>query len=259
MKALSFYVFLFLQVFSLPALAASSVLVWPIYQVIDADQKASALWLENRGGSPVSLQVRVLAWKQQNLEERYAEQDTVVASPPFATIEPGKRQLIRLMRVAPVSAGTESAFRIIVDEIPSAVPASQGRHSGLKLQMRYLLPLFVNGEGIWTRERSDIKLNPSQLSQPVLSWRTATVGGKSYLSVRNQGSVHARLSNVFWGRTSNPDSAAVVLSRGFLGYVLPGQSMQWPLPEGKNLPDRQMQLYAQLADNHPVKPIRHAE
>ena len=65
--------------------AASSVLVWPVYQIIESDQNGSALWLENRGAEPVSLQVRVLAWKQENFNEKYADQTNVVASPPFAT------------------------------------------------------------------------------------------------------------------------------------------------------------------------------
>jgi len=44
------------------ALAASSILIWPIDPVLEADQQASALWLENRGDTPANLQVRVFAW-----------------------------------------------------------------------------------------------------------------------------------------------------------------------------------------------------
>jgi fimbrial chaperone protein len=39
--------------------AASSVLIWPIDPVLEADQQASALWLENRGDEPANLQVSV--------------------------------------------------------------------------------------------------------------------------------------------------------------------------------------------------------
>ncbi|CAH0182664.1 hypothetical protein SRABI106_01136 [Rahnella aquatilis] len=82
---------LFLRLFTTAALlgaflscvnaqAASSVLVWPVYQIIESDQNGSALWLENRGAEPVSLQVRVLAWKQENFNEKYADQTNVVAT-----------------------------------------------------------------------------------------------------------------------------------------------------------------------------------
>lgn len=42
------------------ALAQSSLMIWPLDPVIEHDQRASALWLENRGSQPVSLQIRVL-------------------------------------------------------------------------------------------------------------------------------------------------------------------------------------------------------
>lgn len=52
----------FIFALSLPSsvLAASSVLVWPIFQTIESHEKGSELWLENRGSSPVNLQLRVL-------------------------------------------------------------------------------------------------------------------------------------------------------------------------------------------------------
>ncbi|WP_227630422.1 hypothetical protein [Klebsiella aerogenes] len=39
---------------SLNAWAASSVLVWPIFQTISASDKGSELWLENRGATAVN-------------------------------------------------------------------------------------------------------------------------------------------------------------------------------------------------------------
>jgi fimbrial chaperone protein len=144
---------LFASVFGLliclcsPVMAANAILVWPVYQTIEADQTGSALWLENRGESNVVLQIRVMAWKQQNQEEVYAEQQNVVASPPFATVAPGERQLIRLMRFNEVPPGKQDAYRIIIDEIPMANNAPTPNSTGLRLQMRYLLPLFVSGTG----------------------------------------------------------------------------------------------------------------
>jgi len=233
-----------------PVWAASSVLVWPVYQIIESDQNGSALWLENRGAEPVSLQVRVLAWKQENFNERYADQSDVVASPPFATVAPGQRQLIRLIRNTPVPAHTEKAFRIIIDEIPSPLTApTQGQDKavvGLQLQMRYLLPLFMDGEGIWTNDRTDIKRDSATATKPVLHWSIDSAGGKTFLKVRNTGIVHARLSNVFWSMTGDAKRGVKTMVGGFMGYVLPGQEMRWPVPAGV-IPGGQ--LNAQIADN----------
>lgn len=234
--------------------AASSVLVWPVYQIIESDQNGSALWLENRGADPVSLQVRVLAWKQESFNEKYADQTNVVASPPFATVPPGQRQLIRLIRNTPVPANTEQAYRIIIDEIPSPLnSAGEGKNKavvGLQLQMRYLLPLFMDGGGLWTNDRADMKRDPSTATRPILTWRTVSEGGKNYLQVRNTGIVHARLSNVFWSATGDQKQGVKTMVGGFMGYVLPGQQMRWPVPAGVT---PGAQLNAQIADN--TKPI----
>lgn len=232
----------------IPVFAASSVLVWPVYQSIEADQNGSALWLENRGATDVVLQIRVMAWKQQMSEDVYAEQQRVVASPPFATVAPGERQLVRLMRLAPVDAGKEDPYRIIIDEIPApdAAPATNG--TGLRLQMRYLLPLFVSGSGIWTHVRSDKPRDPGTAQRPVLHWSKVRVDGRDMLVVRNTGIVHARLSNVFWGSNEHNKETAHVMTEGFLGYVLPGSVMRWALPGGANIPEGKT-LFAQLADN----------
>lgn len=235
---------------SIVAHAASSVLVWPVYQIIESDQSGSALWLENRGVEPVSLQIRVLAWKQENFDDRYAEQTNVVASPPFATVPPGQRQLIRLIRNTPVAANTEQAYRIIIDEIPSAInDTSAGQNKtlvGLQLQMRYLLPLFIDGGSLWTNERSDIKRDAATATYPILQWRTINDGGKTYLQIRNSGIVHARLSNVFWSAKDNQKQGVKTMVEGFMGYVLPGQVMRWLIPSGV-IPS--WQLNAQIADN----------
>ncbi|MBC4035251.1 molecular chaperone [Klebsiella variicola] len=224
---------------------ASSVLVWPVYPVIEADQSGVPLWLENRGTSSVTLQIRVLAWRQQGMQDRYSDQTSAVASPPFATISPGKRQLVRLMRVSPVAAGREESYRIIIDELPSPEQEQKTNEVGLKLQMRYLLPLFIDGPGIWTKPRSDkAERDPATATRPILSWHTEN----GFLVVRNSGIVHARLTHVFWGDTPQDTRPALSVASGLLGYILPGQEMKWPLPSGRTVPVGKT-LYAQLADN----------
>ncbi|WP_252120296.1 fimbrial biogenesis chaperone [Symbiopectobacterium purcellii] len=130
------------------ALAASSLLVWPIYQVIEANSSSAALWLENRGNNTVGLQIRIMAWRQMQYEDRYAEQTVVIPTPPFVKLEPGQRSMVRLMRVNPTSTPEERAFRIVIDELSTPYMAQNNTAaSGLQFQMRYLLPLFLRGSG----------------------------------------------------------------------------------------------------------------
>ena len=126
------------------AQAAATILLWPIDPWLAADANATELWIQNRGNSATTMQVRIVRWKQEDGHERYTAQQDVVASPPIVTIGTGSKQLIRLIKQAPVPAGIEQAYRIIVDEIPQ--PDAKAEPAiGLKLQMRYSIPLFVYG------------------------------------------------------------------------------------------------------------------
>ncbi|WP_435037326.1 fimbrial biogenesis chaperone [Pseudomonas neuropathica] len=209
--------------------AASSVLIWPIDPVLEADQQASALWLENRGSETANLQIRVFGWSQSGFAEQYQNQRDVIGSPPVAKIEPGQRQLVRLTRTKDVPPGQELAYRIIIDEIPSAQPATADggkTAAAIRFQMRYSVPLFAYGAGLWSKEDSSRARDPKGVGLPQLSWRTVAVDGKPYVEVRNQGAVHARLTDVAIKQAGQSKP----LAEGLLGYVLPGAVMRWPAP-----------------------------
>lgn len=212
--------------------AQTSVMIWPLDPVIEDDQRASALWLENRGTRPVSLQVRVLAWTQDGQEENYANQDSVQPSPPVATIAPGQRQMVRLMKTQGPADGVEAAYRILVDELPPVENAT-GMESnndasamGIKLQIRYSVPLFVSGKNHWTKPRQDRRREASSATPPNLQWRSERVGEEHFLVVRNRGAAHARLTAVQWIRAGQPNQ---VINAGLLGYALAHSQMRWRL------------------------------
>lgn len=211
--------------------AQSSIMLWPLDPVIEEDQRASAMWLENRGTQVVSLQIRVLGWTQSGGEDQYESQEAVLASPPLAVIPPGQRQLVRLMSTRAAPDGKELAYRVLVDELPNPDAANQNGNSaggsamGIKLQIRYSVPLFVSGKGHWTKPRADRKRDPATAAQPILSWRTEAEGPVHFLVVRNTGSARARLTAVQWVR----DADAQTINPGLLGYVLSGAEMRWRL------------------------------
>ncbi|WP_263144103.1 molecular chaperone [Pseudomonas sp. RIT-PI-AD] len=204
------------------AVAASSILIWPINPSIEGEHKAAALWLENRGEKPVSLQVRILDWSQAQYADVLAAQQGVVGSPPVTRVEPGKQQMVRLILRQPVEPGRERAYRILVDEMLTPESAEDPR-LGIKFQMRYSVPLFVVGSGAQVDLQGSGKPG---LLRPELHYRFAGEGGARYLLLRNVGTAHARLSAV----RLRQGNASYALSEGLLGYVLPGVEMRWPLP-----------------------------
>ena len=200
MRALLFFV----SLLTASAQAANSLMIWPIDPAINPEEKASELWLENRGSVTTLMQVRIFSWQQVGGKEQYATQQSVVASPPLVRIEPGKKQLVRLIKQTPPAAGQERAYRVVLDEIPT--PRTPGENqAGLKFQMRYSVPLFVYGDG----------------AKPDLSWQQVSEGGRSWLLIANRGSGHARLSNVTVGGRK--------LGDGLFGYVLAHSENRWPL------------------------------
>ncbi|WP_418903646.1 molecular chaperone [Pantoea vagans] len=189
--------------------AANSLMIWPIDPAINPEDKASELWLENRGNATTIMQVRIFSWLQVGGQEQYQTQQQVVASPPMVRLEPGQKQLVRLIKQTPPEAGREMSYRVVLDEIPT--PRTPGENqAGLTFQMRYSVPLFVYGNGV-----------TSDSAKPQLSWQQIDSGGRRWLELTNRGNGHARLSNVTIGGRR--------IGNGLFGYVLANSSNRWPL------------------------------
>jgi len=209
------------------ASAASSVLIWPTDPTLEADQQASAVWLENRGDRPVSLQVRVFFWVQEAFDDQYQNQHDVIGIPQVARIEPGQKQLVRLTRLGQTPAGTQQAYRIIIDEMPSSAAdgAEQGG-SAVRFNMRYVIPLFAYGTGLSGKHDPARPAAVGSLARPELAARQVQHDGLHYIELHNSGRLHARLTEVRIDDGKKPQ----VLFEGLMGYVLPGATMRWPIP-----------------------------
>lgn len=211
---------LFLPIAASAAEAPGSVLIWPVNPVIEGEDRATALWLENPGTTPVTLQVAIYSWAQLDGKNAYAIQQDIVASPPIITVLPGSKQLVRLSRITQPPTQTERPYRVIVDEIPVDIAdKSEPRPAAaISFRMRYSLPLFSYAVGAGAKAIAKSKVAPPA---PKLRWSIAEDGEGNLIEIGNDGPVHARLTDVsFAGQT---------LSAGLLGYALPGSSMQWRL------------------------------
>ncbi|MBB5281194.1 fimbrial chaperone protein [Pacificimonas flava] len=199
------------------AALAGAVVIWPVDPVITADQNASALWLENKGQDPITLQVRALRWLQSGGEEVHEQQNDIAVSPPIAVVEPGDRQLVRVVRRGTVDrSAPQKSFRLLIDELPA--PATEDGDAAepraqIAVQMRYSLPLFVYGASL-------------DAAKPELTSRIEMANGKTYLVIKNNGAGHARLLDLRTARAG----ANTMLIPGLVGYVLGGASMRWELP-----------------------------
>jgi len=205
--------------------AAAGILVWPVSLTIAEGQKATSLWLENRGDSAKVMQLRVFSWSQRNGENRLDEQSVVVGSPPMMRIEAGTRQMVRLIHNAPLPIGEETAYRVIVDEIPSDADNASPSLARLHFQMRYSIPLFVASGDAAAHSPKNLQQQP--VDTTALSWTTLEQAGKRWLEISNHGNRHVRLSGLTFTGASQASSSS---SGGLAGYVLGGSRFRWSLP-----------------------------
>lgn len=202
---------------------SGAILIWPVHPVIEGEAGAAALWIENPGKAPITLQARIFAWSQESGKNVYAAQDELLATPPIVTIDSGARQLVRLTRTAPPPSEAERAYRLIVDELPveSGDSAAAGGAT-VTFRMRYSLPLFSYARGAGPKALAARK---TPQPAPRLSWSIGRDAEGAWLKVRNSGAVHARLTDVAFGE----GAARHTVAAGLLGYVLPGREARWPL------------------------------
>lgn len=184
---------------------ASGLQVAPTGLEFASGAASEALWLTNTGDEELRAQVRAFEWTQADDSDRLTPTQKLVASPPMLVLAPGQRQLVRVIRPQSAPGVGESAFRLLVDELPKDAQAS-----GVQYVLRYSVPVFVGG--------------PAQDAAAALEWKAHVEPGALVLEAHNRGARRAQLAGVEW---LAPGSGAVELVPGLLGYVLAGSTMRW--------------------------------
>ncbi|MEI4259784.1 MAG: fimbria/pilus periplasmic chaperone [Candidatus Dasytiphilus stammeri] len=238
---------------TIPVVSAASLNIWPIDPIIECNDNNTLLWLENLDKNDILLQIRIFSWKQKQNQSLLEKQNDIVVSPPIVLISSGQKQLIRLVKIIAPSKYQEKAYRIVIDEIPRVnnykenVPKK--KNIELKFKMRYSIPLFLYGDNI--KSSADI-LHPLNknliLSNPNLHYFIINEKDKNYLHIRNEGPVHAKISEVYLEDNKNK----YLVSDGLLGYVLPGNEIIFPISD--SLRGRKI-LTAQINDRPAIETI----
>lgn len=211
-----------------PAVAYSQAnfLIWPIYPVIENNQKAVAVWLENVGDSPATVQVRVFKWSQDQHKEQFSTQQEIIPSPPIVKIPAGTKQMIRLTQAVATPELKENAYRVIVDELPVATD-DQNKASSVNFKMRYSIPLFTYGQGIGSGSNQETHKQNARnpLAKPILKWNLAQHEAKEVLEVSNSGAMVARITEF----KSAGQSFKAQAANNAYGYVLPNSKIYFNL------------------------------
>ncbi|MDC1509683.1 fimbria/pilus periplasmic chaperone [Oceanospirillaceae bacterium] len=220
---------LLLLVAGVSVVSAASIGVSPVRATLSADQQVGALTVHNTGTEPMSVQLEVMNWSQQEGKDVFTATREVLANPPIFTVPPGGSQLVRAgLRRAP-DAQRELTYRIFLQELP---PPPNPDFNGARMLMRVSLPVFVL---------------PALAAEPVLRWKAArTSDGALKISLTNIGNAHIQIANF---SLSLPGSAQPWITQQASTYVLLGQSRDWIVPANAENPAPPpgaiLQLFAQ--------------
>jgi len=163
----------------------------------------------NNGTEPTASQIRLRAWSQVDGQDVLADTEDVVASPPFMSIQPGEKQIVRIVNLSAQPAGSELAYRLLLNELPEAGSLT---NNGITVLIAFNLPVFVAG----------VDASPPELSASFAQG----VDGGPVLRFNNDGDVHARLADVSYCVETRP----LFTLPGLVGYVLAHSTRDVPLP-----------------------------
>lgn len=199
------------------AATASNLGVTPIRVYLSESAPTAALTLENNGSTPTVVQLQLMRWDTDGVDEQYRPTYEVVATPPIATLQPGRTQIVRVGLSRDVEPERELAYRLYIEEVP---PLARLGQQGLQVALRIGVPVFVA---------------PKAAAQPQLQWRAVRDGADSVaLRATNVGNAHLRLMSL--GLRAG-EQGRVLAERQIVGYLLPGQSRQWVVPVKGGVPE----------------------
>lgn len=123
----------------------ASLSIAPLRVELTAASEYAPMQLGNAMDRPVSIQVRIFSWHQEDGRDRYAPSTDLIASPSLFRVAPGATQDFRVIRQAVLPPGAEHRYRVVIDQLPEPV-SNGGQAAATRLQL--LVPLFANSETV---------------------------------------------------------------------------------------------------------------
>jgi fimbrial chaperone protein len=184
---------------------AANFTVSPIRVDLSQARPSVALTVKNEvADEPLIVQLRTVAWSQDNGVDVHGPTTEVLATPPIFTVPPGGSQVVRIGLRRPPGPEREASYRLYLREVP---PAPKPDFAGVQIALEMSLPVFAN---------------PNAPTTPELRWKAETEeNGRIKLSVKNDGNAHAKVSNLI---VSASDSNRPVAALPGFAYILPGQT-----------------------------------
>lgn len=187
---------------------AGSYAVKPVRIELSSRQLRTTIQVENLGDEPVTVQAHVVAWNANGGDEVQTDNDEILLNPPIFSVLPGHQQYVRLGMRKPRPDGSESTFRLILEEVP---PPPKPDLNGLRTLLRISVPIFFK----------------PRVSAPHLVWSAKRGSDENVvLSVSNSGNAHVQIRKF---SVAAADSGEAGFVHGTVSYVLQQGKKEWTI------------------------------
>jgi len=178
--------------------------------------KAVAVTITNDGDKELVMQADLYSWKQNpNGKDELALTEDLLLSPPIIKMKGKSRQVVRLARLHRTKTDQQQTYRMIVREIPEALPSTGNLQ--LQIAIAFSMPVFI------TPPNAKYKLDCTASRSAVDSVSVAC---------ENTGNAYAQLVTLGLS-TSTGESISGNISGG---YILPTIKRSFDIKSENNKP-----------------------
>lgn len=209
--ALAIAVFLIcVDLIGIPARSlAGSFVVNPLRIVLSQDRPIATLEIRNDGTEETVVHQELYRWEQRDGEDFLTPiGDEFILCPPIFSLAPGDAQTVRVGAIGLLEVQEyEQAYRLVLQEVPSAAPASGEQ---VRLALRISLPVFVL---------------PDEITRQEVSWGLMRSANGYSLKVANAGPFHLLVTEIELRAADASFSVRIPMHK----YVLPGSTVEQAL------------------------------
>ena len=211
------------------AVGAGQFTVSPVRIYMDPKDRATALTLTNEGNEELVMQADVYLWKQKpGGEDELTLSEDLFLSPPIIKLAPKARQVVRLAMLRPPKSGPQLTYRLIVREIPEALPADKPIQ--IQIALAFSLPVFIT---------------PPAAKRELGCMLERIAADTARIDCENSGNAYAHPREFVLTGAKGEKLA----SRDTGGYILPGIKRSFELKRAEgNIPGGKAKLTATLDD-----------
>lgn len=215
---LRFFAYPLISLFISVTANAADLAILPVGLSLASGNTKGMITVSNRAKESIVIQAEAVSWTQTDGKDEYAPTRELLVNPPLFTILPGRSQVLRVGLRQPPNFKQETAYRLLLREVPPPLPSNtqidEGKQGNIRVLLQVRLPVYITPATPLRILQWQAKRNPN---------------GTVALKLNNTGNVHTLVSELkLRSADATTDSAPLATIKAG-DVVFPGQSHNWEL------------------------------